>query len=299
MKKLFQYAVLALLAASCTMEPVEIEYEALVPLTLNAEFGEPGSKTIVSGVEVLWNDNDKIAVFDGTAVREFTLISGSGTKSALFYGEISSSASDLSAIYPYSAAVLEDGQFSVHIPTIQRIIDYSADPDALVMTALAAKGDPLYFRNEACLLRFNVPSGVEELAVVPDGSETFRATLPGIAGEYEIAVAPGQYDGLLVLCKSGGKWYKRSSGNTLSAGRNLIVNIGQMLLQEEAFVISTPADFSDFVNSAEDVENAYLINDIELDAYSSAQNFAGTFSGLGHTVSGISQGKPVFLQNSG
>ncbi|MBQ9463003.1 MAG: calcineurin-like phosphoesterase family protein, partial [Bacteroidales bacterium] len=119
------------------------------------------------------------------------------------------------------------------------------------------------------------------------------------AGEYEIAVAPGQYDGLLVLCKSGGKWYKRSSGNTLVAGRNLIVNIGQMLLQEEAFVISTPADFSDFLNSAEDVENAYLINDIELDAYSSAQDFAGTFSGLGHTVSGISQGKPVFLQNSG
>lgn len=299
MKKAYLYTALALLAVSCTLEPVEVEHEILEPLVLSVECGDSGTRTIINGVEVLWHESDRIAVYDGTAVREFVLVSGSGTKTARFTGEVSSSATSLSAIYPYSAAALEDGQFSVQIPALQNIVDFSADPEALVMTAQAAKGESLVFRNETCLLRFSVPDGVDVIAVVPEGSETFRATLPGKAGDYEIAVTPGQHDGLLALCKSGEKWYQKSSGNTLKADRNVIVNLGKMTLEEEAFVISAPADFAAFLNSAEAVENAFLINDIEAGTYSSAQGFSGSFSGLGHTISGLNSGKPLFLRNDG
>ena len=100
MKRILIYAAVLLGVIACTAEPIELDSEILEPLTVSAGFDDQGSKVRLDGTKTLWEENDRIAIYDGKALREFVLVSGAGTKSASFSGEVAATATSLTAVYP-------------------------------------------------------------------------------------------------------------------------------------------------------------------------------------------------------
>ena len=296
MKRIIYLIAGFLAVVSCSIEPVEAYVESLVPMTISAGFREDASKTRLDGLNVLWSENDRIAVYDGSAVREFVLTEGAGTTVASFSGEVSSSATSFTAVYPYSRADLTDGVLSVTAPAEQTITDYSSDENALIMSASASKGEFFQFHNQAGLLRFSVAAGVSQVLIVPGGQGMVTVNLPGAAGTYEAALAPGDYQGLTMLMKSGQSWYIKSSDKAWTLGRNRLRSIGELPLTVEALPLRTPEEMTAFLSSAygDDTRTAVLLNDISMSgcAMTPAADFAGVFEGMGHEVSGISA--PLF-----
>lgn len=120
MKKIFVFTLATLFVAfSCTKEEnftsvdeqqaqeenvtpevTPVDDVELVPFS----FGVTETKTYIddsgSPVTVAWEDGESIAVYDGTAIREFTMTSRSPLK---FEGEIAADATFAWAVYPYSA----------------------------------------------------------------------------------------------------------------------------------------------------------------------------------------------------
>ena len=281
---------------SCFVEPVEIEKEILVPMTISADVSDPGTKAWLNGVEVLWGADDRIAVYDGTAIREFVLTSGAGTKRANFSGEVAQSAESFTAVYPYSAAQLDGDELVATIPSRQTIGDYSVDENALVMSASAQKGASFNFHNHTSLMRFTVPAGVSEVIVASAGHETVYVTLPGTAGTFEAAVTPGSFEGLSALLKSGDSWYVKSSDKTTEIERNKIYALGELPLTDLALPISNGAEMKAFLQSSSGstVLTAVLLEDIDMKAAGkvTASDFSGTFEGLGHRIVNIAA--PLF-----
>ena len=70
----------------------------LIEVCLNA--GIDGSKVALDEtlLHPSWQEGDRLAVYDGSAIREFTLFSGAGSSQATFSGQISASASNLKAV---------------------------------------------------------------------------------------------------------------------------------------------------------------------------------------------------------
>ena len=301
MKRLIIFVAGLLAAVSCSIEPVEVNVETLVPVIVTARIQDDVSKAWVDGKDVLWSENDRIAVYDGSAVREFTLIEGAGTRSAMFSGEISPDAMELSAVYPYSAATLTAGELSAGIPVEQTVNGFSVDEKALIMSATTYFGNPFEFCNQIGLLRFSVDAGVTQVLIAPGGHDAVTVNLPGTAGTYDAALTPGEYNGLTVMLKSGDEWFVKSTGKTLALARNHIISIGSLPRTDAALPIRTAAEMAAFLSSAsgEDTRKVVLMNDIDLknQTYGSAADFAGLFDGLGHQVSGV--GLPLFTANHG
>lgn len=300
-KRLILFAV-SLALASCAMEPLVVETEHLVPYTAEAKMPSSDTKTHLNGKEVLWNEGDMIAIYDGVAVREFVLSSGAGTKHATFQGEISATATSLSAVYPCSSARLDDGVLSVTAPVVQTISTYSIDDKALTMSASAAKGEAFMFRNQVSLLRFTVSEGFTQMLFAPGGAEDYiTVNLPGTEGTYEVALTPGEYQGLTVLGKKDDKWYVKSTEKLLSVERNHIKNIGSIALTDEAVPIRNSIEMLAFLSSAsvEESRTVVLLSDvgIQSDGPATAADFSGVFDGLGHKVTISSSA--LFSQNHG
>lgn len=313
MRNAFRYLVLPVLACfaiACSREDAtDMAADAdLVEIHLNAR--SEGTKTVL-GDDLhshLWAEDDKIAVFDGGALREFTLVSGAGTQSAVFTGRVSSSSTQFIAVSPYSAAKLSNRVVSQSVPGEQNV-ENGADPAALVMRAECNRGETLRFSNVTSLLKFTVPDGVDNVTIsVLDGgiltgeeSNSVSVNLPGRAGSYAAVVNPGEYKGVSVVISAGGKSYFKSSGNTLKAARSAGSDLGTFELTKPATIISTPAEMAAFLGSSSaSTEDVVLIAaDIDLSSvdFSTAADFAGSLDGQGHLISGAS--KPLFTDNHG
>ena len=313
MKKRLIFFVLPLCAwllGSCAKEgtPETVEDSNLIDIHLSASCESTRS---VLGPDMhthLWAEGDKIAVFDGGAIREFTLVSGAGTSSAVFTGRVSSSSTNLVAVSPYSAASLKSRVVSQTVPSEQAAPLSGADPAALVMRAECARGETLKFSNQTSLMVFSVPEGVSSVVLTAlDGgvlageSSSVRVTLGGGAGQYAAVVNPGEYNGISVVVEAASGTYYKSSSNTVKAQRSAGVNLGAFELSHPVVLIKTPEEMASFLkaSSASYKETVLLDADIDLSgtSYQSAAGFAGSFDGCGHTVSGVSA--PLFADNTG
>ncbi|MBE6216211.1 MAG: hypothetical protein E7123_08305 [Bacteroidales bacterium] len=112
MKKMMKYfaaAVVAIVAVSCVKEMengVPQETRKMVDVTFGVNISDADITKTSLGVEndlpaVLWSEGDKVAVWDGTQINEFTLVSGEGTSSAMFTGQVTEGAEKFVVIYPY------------------------------------------------------------------------------------------------------------------------------------------------------------------------------------------------------
>ena len=105
------------LAASCDSNKLEVDISPVdaegVELSLSASAEDDTKVTFTEDYNARWENTDHIAVFDGTAKRDFTIKSGTNTgTSALFSGTVAGSYSNLYTVYPYAAA----GSLSGSVP---------------------------------------------------------------------------------------------------------------------------------------------------------------------------------------
>ena len=151
MKKIFVFTLATLFVAfSCTKEenftsvdeqqaqeenvtPEEtpVDDVELVPFS----FGVTETKTYIddsgSPVTVAWEDGESIAVYDGTAIREFTMTSRSPLK---FEGEIAADATFAWAVYPYNATGISATASNVTavLPAAQALSSHTVAEGALL-----------------------------------------------------------------------------------------------------------------------------------------------------------------------
>ncbi|MBO4671515.1 MAG: calcineurin-like phosphoesterase family protein [Bacteroidales bacterium] len=313
MKNALQYLLIPVLVcftAACARETVPdmTGDEDLVEIHISAS--AENTKTVL-GPDFhahLWAEGDKIAIYDGGAIREFTLVSGAGTQSAVFTGRVSSSSTSFIAVSPYSAARLNNRVVTQSVPDQQNVVS-GADPAALVMRAECARGSVLQFSNQTSLVKFTVPEGVDKVSIsvldggnlAGDGSSTVSVNLPGTAGSYAAVVNPGEYKGISVVLKAGAQNYTKSSPNTLVAARSAGCNLGTLELGDPAIIITTPAELAAFLGSstASTKDVVMLAADIDMSGtdFTPAADFAGSLEGQGHVISGAS--KPLFTDNHG
>ncbi|MCR5326860.1 MAG: hypothetical protein K6E37_08970 [Bacteroidales bacterium] len=153
----------------------------LVPMTFKASLEDLGTKSDIADDFILWESSDKIAIFDGTALNEFSVsaLSPSG-KGAEFSGSAAPASSYL-AVAPYSAATnirTEEQRFSITIHGSQTIIgSHSVDPESLLSTAVATGTTDLAFENQFALLKVKLENNnIMAVTVKGNNNEVISGT---------------------------------------------------------------------------------------------------------------------------
>ena len=296
--------VCAALFYACTPESGNDVPEdgTLIEVSLNA--GIDGSKVALDEtlLHPSWQEGDRLAVYDGSAIREFTLFSGAGSSQATFSGQISASASNLKAVYPYSAAKLEGSKLTYSVPAEQSVSAAGADPQALVMYSEGQLGSALHFSQCTSMLRFSAPEGVRNLVFrLDEGSVTMN--LPGTAGNYAVAINPGSYSGLTLYIVADGGSYIMESSTPFDITTGLSVSLGELALDESCVIIKTPAELAAFLKStsAGDKSRVLILNDIDMrgTSFEPASGFGGFLDGNLRQIDITGGESPLFGTNNG
>ena len=286
-------------------------------VVLNASLQPAEGKATLVFPSVLWDDDDEIAVFDGSSRHIFTIPEGENKGStARFAGSASPSAAKLYAVYPASGGEsLSAGSLGICIPSVQTVPDGKcADPLALVSVAHAADGN-LFFRQVTALLRLElISSDVQQIRICgnslagkalvnPDG------TLAEVtAGEDELLLqpqdgcfAPGVYYAVVLpgvtpagtfsitVVRSGGLSGTRTAGPSVTFVRRRGLDMGEVeaaltwhrviCTRQQLFEWNLSREASD---ATDEVELGADI-DMGMEAWT-PRNFAGTFDGKGHKL---------------
>ena len=312
----------ALFAFACSTVSVDVVPtgnggDACSHLELSAFMEAPAGKAILDLPHVLWEDNDCIAVFDGTARRMFTIPEGGNHgSSATFVGDASSGAADLYAAYPESTAeACANGLLTVVVPSVQHVPEgRSSDPDALVAVAHAQAGK-LQFHNVPSLLRINIQSsGIScillrgqylsgKVQADSDGNVSghvatcdYVKLLPSgdtfAPGTYYAAVLPGKVaaDSFSIsLIRNDVLSYTRTSHSENVFQRSVVIDAGTLdssaswskviFTREQLFAWNAMRD------DADASEKVSLGADIDMEGVAwTARDFAGSFDGQGHKI---------------
>lgn len=237
--------------------------------------GMPQTRTqLAAGNEVHWTEGDKIALWDGTAVQEFTATTISGSN-ATFTGTATPS-STYTALYPLSAVVsFDDSNIHFNLPAEQTAKAGTFANQLAPSLAKATGGSTnLVFNNLCALVKFTVPAemagegiftlvggkATEPLAGTltcntADGTLTAtepatRITLKGNfeSGQaYYFVVLPGTLaDGFSLLYEdSKSKLYRKATGNSVTLQAGHILNLGTLALTGFEPAITTGMTYND------------------------------------------------------
>lgn len=323
MRRVLFFVPLTILAVSCSFtdsEPdsADINYDGLSYMCLEASLPEASKAHIqesgASLAQVMWDDDDVIAVYDGVAIRDFKIKEGTNTgKTAIFEGYASDTASELLLAYPRSAALScdEDG-FVLSIPAEQHAGGFVCDKSALIATARAAAGASFVMENANGLFAVPVSADVEKIVLCSKNNEQISGDSSSIvfvtngkAETYYIAAAPNVYLGLRVFAiTSGGDSYMVDTGNLLmlDAGQCLRLGSGPMPLSNKVTVIHDEDSMRAFMSLSSTTfkDDVYMVADVTMSAPAEgAPGFAGIFHGLGHILSSWISSSPLFGTNSG
>lgn len=322
----FLAAAAVLFASSCTKKEIAPANpsENLRHVVFGAGL-EAQTKADLVDMKLVWSESDKIGVWDGTAVREFSVTSCDGT-SATFEGDVAADATDFWAVYPYNASMtVAEGVVTTSIPSVQTIsAGKVADPNALVCVARFDEADGVAsFKNVVSLLKFDVAEGENvasvyvrgnaaekisgtvkfdaDAVVSSAGSDYVTLKAAGTvlsAGTYYIAVAPATLTSGIRVCANiddDSKVILKKEGEVVLA-RNGGKNAGDVVANPAAVVIPdaimTKAELIAWAENAD----MYFVNeevklgaDIDLggEEWAPAKNFYGTFNGQNHNISGL------------
>jgi len=200
-------------------EQLPVADENLVEITFEAP--SVGVKSTFDGDarKINWELTDKVAVYDGTARRQFSVTAiENGT--ATLKGYVADDATEFYAVYPYSAAGEElpvDGAVNINVPHEQTLAEgKNFDEDAFVTVGKVEDGN-IAFKNVVSLLKLNIPADVKSVKLISYSTEMFagaataktdRTTTAGdkasivlkpsaatfTAGEHYIALLPTTFD---------------------------------------------------------------------------------------------------------
>lgn len=250
--------------------------EAAKPVPMTFTAGMPQTRTqLAAGNEVHWTEGDKIALWDGTAVQEFTATTISGSN-ATFEGYASVN-EDYTAFYPKSENLIAmDGTSATfNLPAEQTAVAGTFANQLAPSLAKATGGSTnLEFNNLCALVKFTVPAemagegiftlvggkATEPLAGkltcnTADGTLTAteaatRITLKGNfeSGQaYYFVVLPGTLaDGFSLLYEdSKSKLYRKATSNPAPLQAGHILNLGTLALTGFEPAITTGMTYND------------------------------------------------------
>lgn len=249
--------------------------EAAKPVPMTFTAGMPQTRTqLAAGNEVHWTEGDKIALWDGTAVQEFTATTISGSN-ATFTGTATPS-STYTALYPLSAVVsFDDSNIRFNLPAEQTAKAGTFANQLAPSLAKATGGSTnLEFNNLCALVKFTVPADMagegtftlvggnatEALAGTltcntADGTLTAtepatRITLKGNfedGKDYYFVVMPGTLaNGFSLLYEdSKSKLYRKATGKSTELKAGHILNLGTLALTGFEPAITTGMTYND------------------------------------------------------
>lgn len=198
-------AAIALTFTSCTkeaeLEPVDNNgiTDTEIPsegnkITFSASGENVETKADIDGKYLLWETGDKIAIFDGTAVNQFDLVSKSAdSKTADFSGSAEDVAT-YAAVSPYSAATYSEDKLNVKIPGVQTIVGTRNIDAAAALSTAKTTDKTLSFRHEFSLVKVTI-SRSDVVSILFKGNNDEK-----ISGTKEFNVAANTIDG-----EAGGK----------------------------------------------------------------------------------------------
>ena len=312
-KRIFAAAFVALSMSAfnaCIEEasPVlpEEQDEKLVEMTIEAS--QVDVKSTFSGKQIGWELDDKVAVYDGKAKREFSVTAVNDGKATLT-GMVAAGATDFYAVFPYSAArdVLpsDEGKIYISVPQEQILAEgKNFDEDAFVTTGKIVDNH-VTFKNAVSLLKLHVPSGVTSVSLKGFAGENIvggtsvSATLKPAGesfteGDYYIAILPVTFNtGFKVIYEDAAKSDVAIKKNTSKV--EFPVNGGQDITAATASLTWIPNplisedDLLYFVGNqtAYAGEAAKLGQDIALTKQWTPVDLKGTLDGQGYTISGL------------
>lgn len=293
--------------------------EKLVEMTIEAS--QVDVKSTFSGKQIGWELGDKVAVYDGKAKREFSVIAVNGGN-AMLTGKVDADATDFYAVFPYSAAQealpSDKGKIYISLPQEQILAEgKNFDEDAFVTTGKIVDNH-VDFKNAVSLLKLHVPSGVTSVSLKGFAGENIvggaTATVDAVTdskaaavavtlkpagetfaeGDYYIALLPVTFNtGFKVI-------YEDAKSNDIAIKKNTSkvefpVNGGQDITAATASLSWIPNplmsedDLLYFVGNqtAYAGETAKLGQDIALTKQWTPIDLKGILDGQGHTISGL------------
>ena len=301
--------------------------EGLVELTLTAtqsadETGEePASvaaKSTFNGKQIGWEADDLVAVYDGTAKRQFTVASVEDGVATL-RGQVAAGATEFYAVFPYSAAAdalpTSEGQVKLNLPAVQTLAEgKNFDEDAFVTVGKVQDGH-VVLKNAVSVLKLNIPEGVSSVrfegfayeniaggvyssseAVTGEGESSSVTLKPAGAtfasGEHYIAVLPTNFTkGFKVVYSKEGAMavVKTTSPVEFPRKGGFDVTGSTANLTWLANPIMTEADLKAYFANQDAFagETAKLGQNITLTQAWTPVNLTGMFDGQGYTVSGV------------
>lgn len=191
MKKISLIFCLAALIVSCEKEnapagmdsnnqnPEVVDNGNKVPMVFSAVIEE--TKSNISGSNVLWENTDKIAIFDGTSLNQFSASSVTGGGLNAEFSGSAASAATYYAVAPYEKAGnlnTENSRISVTISANQTVTyGHCIDPKALLSTAEAENTTNLSFENQFSLVKITLTrSDVASVKLVGNNDESISGT---------------------------------------------------------------------------------------------------------------------------
>mgnify|MGYP003292393747 CR=1 FL=1 len=330
MKKTFRFfaaAIATVVAVSCAKEMAGVETQEENPAVggnlkkVTLSVGQTPTKTFLDDKQVIWEDGDCIAVWDGVEKRTFTLTEKDGSN-ATFAGEVDEGATEFYIVSPESAfQSVSDGTVTFTIPETQVIVDNASAKDVLVSYAYTTDlNEGVQLSNLVSLVKFTLAKdGVKSIIFKGASNEKFVGTIsinegvintdagtstltitpeeePLSAGTYYAAIAPCLFDkGLSVLYNAEGEKGMISTANSVEFVQNSGVNLKS--IDDEDYTVKAPYE----LKTTEDLlafgalmpyytadETVKLANDISLEGQTwKADTFYGTLDGQGNAITHI------------
>lgn len=205
---------------------------------------------------VLWSDNDLIAVFDGTGKNEFHIEEGknSGT-TAVFSGEAAPGAT-LYAVYPFEAGnSLTGSNLSITVPAAQVVGKHACVDTTAIVSVGKAVENQIEFKQVCGLVKVviagagirkvvlsgNAIAGTADVAAdgtldsVTSGENSIELTYEGDVnfpkGTYYVAVLPGTTPAgsfTVQLVGGGGLTWQKAASSAVSIARRQVVGAGEV-----------------------------------------------------------------------
>ena len=227
MKKIVCLVPMILLGLSgCLHEQPEsiLPESSAVRCVLTAGWEDATRVSLGEGLSCRWQEGDRLAVYDGVAIRAFDLSAADGA-SASFEGELEWHDGPFQAAYPYSAAKsCQSGAWTLTVPSGQQI----AAGDSVAAEALAAVArftdlNQLRFRHLTGLLRFTISSDrIERVVLQGNDGEALSGIVVADASTAVISSVDEPQASVILTHSNGlfppGSYYAAVVPGTLSAG---------------------------------------------------------------------------------
>ena len=195
--------------------------------TLSAAFDPQSRVSLGTDLGCSWQAGDRIAVFDGTDIREFTLLSFDGP-TATFEGEADGNSSRLYAACPYAgASASNDGSWTLELPSVQQLSPGDSVCAAALMAVAATSGPrQLSFRPVTSLVRITLSrDDIASVTLRGNGGEPLAGLVLADASSGAITFFPDPLSAVMLTHASGvfpcGTYYIPVSPGVFPSGLSL------------------------------------------------------------------------------